>query len=189
MKTGTHEFLHSTLCHGSLDFFLWSDWNTSYFVTKKTKKNTKFDEFTIAHLKMWPKLLGQKYTYNKLNDQLLSGFGMAFLKSWLEPHREHWPKHHTASTGLPSSHSASWCHVPIVGAFGGGQRWAWAPWLCLRLCSHIHNKLQCTVFSDTFLSEPTLTSSAIWATAASLPTCINEPWLLMATVPNYDQFW
>ncbi len=24
---------------------------------------------------------------------------------------EHCPKNHTASTGLPSSHSASWCHV------------------------------------------------------------------------------
>ena len=38
----------------------------------------------------------------------------------------------------------------------------------VRLCSSIHNKLWYTVSSDTFVSEPTLTSSAIWATVAHL---------------------
>ena len=59
--------------------------------------------------------------------------------------------------------SSSDAHMPIVGAFGGGQGSAWAPWL---LCSPIRNKLQCAVYSNTFLSEPSLTSLAIWTTIA-----------------------
>lgn len=44
---------------------------------------------------------------------------------------EHCPEHHTASAGLPSSHSASWCHpycipilvhhAPIAWTFSGAQ--------------------------------------------------------------------
>ncbi len=97
----------------------------------------------------------------------------------------------TASAGMPFSHSASWfprkatyapghpsdvnvihqtrphssiapwsspdAHVPTVGAFGSGQGSAWAP------CP-MHNKLWYTVYSDTFSSEPALTSWAIWTT-------------------------
>ena len=74
----------------------------------------------------------------------------------------------------------------------------------LWLCSPIHNKRLCTVYSDTFLSEPAFTS-AIWATVAhllarnhmgqpSLPTCIDKPWLPMTLSPfhhccSFDHFW
>ena len=51
--------------------------------------------------------------------------------------------------------SSSDAHMPIVGSFLTG----------LRLCSPICNKLGCTVYPDTFLSEPTWTFSAIWETA------------------------
>lgn len=56
--------------------------------------------------------------------------------------------------------------------------------LCQSFCCQICNKLWCTVYSGSFLSEPAWPSSAILATVAhllaqlSLPTCINEsrPW-------------
>ena len=63
--------------------------------------------------------------------------------------------------------SSSDAHVPIVGALGSG-RVSMGTLTSLQLCSPICNKLWCTVYSDTFLSEPALTSSAIWATVARL---------------------
>ena len=105
MKMGTHELgkrnLNApTLYHGriafdwlistNLTFILWCDWNTSYSVTKSTCEVWCFkNEFTKALLEIWLKLLGQKYTCNKWNYQFFFGFGIAFPKSWLEPHREH----------------------------------------------------------------------------------------------------
>ena len=69
----------------------------------------------------------------------------------------------------------------------------------LRLRSPIRNKLQCTVCSETILSEPALTFSAIWATVAHLldqttqakpplPPCINEPWphIILSAVHRYS---
>ena len=61
--------------------------------------------------------------------------------------------------------SSSDAHVPIVGALGSG-RVSMGTLTSLQLCSPICNKLWCTVYSDTFLSEPALTSSANWATVA-----------------------
>ena len=72
----------------------------------------------------------------------------------------------------PPSSIASWtssdAHVPIVVAFGGGQGSAGTPWLFCGYVAPTCNKLRCTVYSDTFLSEPALTFSAIGATAACL---------------------
>ena len=47
----------------------------------------------------------------------------------------------------------------------------------LWLCILIHNKLWCTAYSDTFLSEPALTSSAIWRTLAHLLDRTTRPGL------------
>lgn len=38
----------------------------------------------------------------------------------------------------------------------------------LQLCCPMHNKLWCSVYSDTFLPEPAVTFSIIWATVARL---------------------
>lgn len=38
----------------------------------------------------------------------------------------------------------------------------------LQLCKHIHHKLRCIIYSDTFLSEIALHFWAIWSTAACL---------------------
>lgn len=45
-------------------------------------------------------------------------------------------------------------HVPIFGAFSSERGVRVGTLAGLRLCSPIHNKLQCSVLSETFLSEP-----------------------------------
>lgn len=50
-----------------------------------------------------------------------------------------------------------WCSCTCLSTFGQGS--AWAPWLVCGYETHVHNKLQCIVCSNTFLSEPTLQKS------------------------------
>ena len=73
------------------------------------------------------------------------------------------------------------------------------------LCSPIHNKLRCTVYSDTSLSEPALSSSEIWATVACLldrttqtslcsphaSVSLGIPWpcCRFTTAPSLGHFW
>lgn len=97
---------------------------------------------------------------------------------------EHWPKNHSASTGLFSSHNASWfyvfprlatpmhqvihvIYVPIVSNSRGGQEPP--PLSGLPLCSLIPNKLGWT---DIFPSEAGSASPTVWATLAYV---LNSP--------------
>ena len=56
----------------------------------------------------------------------------------------------------------------------------------------IRNKLRCTVYSDTFLSEPALTFSVNWATVymgqSSLPACINGPCSMSLSPVQHSSF-
>jgi len=98
--------------------------------------------------------------------------------------------------------------IEIWGIWRSSQQWtgvSMGTLTGLRLCSPIRNKLRCTVYSDTFLSEPALTSWAIWARVACLldrttraslrspraSVSLGRPWPCrqFTTVPSLDHFW
>ena len=88
--------------------------------------------------------------------------------------------------------------------FCGGSGVSMGTLTDLWLCSPVCNKLRCTVYSDTFLPELALTSSAIWATVARLlvrttraslrtpraSLSLGHPWPyhLFPTVSSLDHF-
>lgn len=83
-------------------------------------------------------------------------------------------------------------HVPIFGAFSSERGVRVGTLAGLRLCSPIHNKLQCSVLSETFLSEPAWMFCSLSCSSsprASVSLGCSWPCCCITTVFSLDPFY